>query len=332
MTSSTIASPSLTSTGHAPPASREQTLMLEHSPLTEPEVLLEERARFYPFAYDADEMLPTSLVRSSATSPDPSGNWIAGLAGFLNQGRPTETAGASTDAHLRDRARRFLRTPECAGAPRARCRIARRRVAGRAAIFATLMMEAACSLGFAAPLRLGLPIRASTGTQGDVNIGGGSTHAWCQVYLPGRLGRVRSDQRHRRQPGFDPRVWSPADARCRPFRCTAPISAKRWTMEWMFRLSCAPLPRVEVPARPAAASLLRTVTAWSLQGFTSATVVAPNWRMSRPRAAGMLIEAGFAIGFECVASTPMLLQLNIHPPAGAICASPISCCSIRLCR
>jgi transglutaminase-like putative cysteine protease len=28
---------------------------------------------------------------------------------------------------------------------------------------------------------------------------------------------------------------------------------------------------------------------------------------------GMLIEAGFAIGFECTASTPMLLQLNIHP-------------------
>ena len=27
----------------------------------------------------------------------------------------------------------------------------------------------------------------------------------------------------------------------------------------------------------------------------------------------MLIEAGFAIGFECPAATPMLLQLNIHP-------------------
>src|SRR5271170_7101176 len=34
----------------------ENRLTLEHSPLTEPEVLLEDRARFYPFSYDADEM------------------------------------------------------------------------------------------------------------------------------------------------------------------------------------------------------------------------------------------------------------------------------------
>ena len=50
--------------------------------------------------------------------------------------------------------------------------------------FATLMMEAARALGFAARFVSGylyVPDRDG----GDVNLGGGSTHAWCQVYLPG---------------------------------------------------------------------------------------------------------------------------------------------------
>jgi transglutaminase-like putative cysteine protease len=49
--------------------------------------------------------------------------------------------------------------------------------------FALLMMEAARSLGFAARFVTGyiyVPDRDSSTT-----LGGGSTHAWCQVYLPG---------------------------------------------------------------------------------------------------------------------------------------------------
>ena len=50
--------------------------------------------------------------------------------------------------------------------------------------FATLMMEAARALGFAARFVSGylyVPDRDA----GDAHLGGGSTHAWCQVYLPG---------------------------------------------------------------------------------------------------------------------------------------------------
>ncbi|TIP73230.1 MAG: transglutaminase domain-containing protein, partial [Mesorhizobium sp.] len=49
--------------------------------------------------------------------------------------------------------------------------------------FALFMMEAVRSLGFAARFVTGyvyVPNRDS----GSV-VGGGSTHAWCQVYLPG---------------------------------------------------------------------------------------------------------------------------------------------------
>src|SRR4029077_2245396 len=49
--------------------------------------------------------------------------------------------------------------------------------------FALLMMEAARSLGFAARFVTGyvyVPHR-----DGSVRLGGGSTHAWCQIYVPG---------------------------------------------------------------------------------------------------------------------------------------------------
>jgi transglutaminase-like putative cysteine protease len=49
--------------------------------------------------------------------------------------------------------------------------------------FALLMMEAVRSLGFAARFVTGyvyVPSRDGSDTRG-----GGSTHAWCQVYLPG---------------------------------------------------------------------------------------------------------------------------------------------------
>jgi transglutaminase-like putative cysteine protease len=49
--------------------------------------------------------------------------------------------------------------------------------------FALLMMEAARSLGFAARFVTGyvyVPNR-----DGPVRLGGGSTHAWCQIYVPG---------------------------------------------------------------------------------------------------------------------------------------------------
>jgi len=50
--------------------------------------------------------------------------------------------------------------------------------------FATLMMEAARALGFAARFVSGY-IYVPDRDVGVRHLGGGSTHAWCQVYLPG---------------------------------------------------------------------------------------------------------------------------------------------------
>ena len=49
--------------------------------------------------------------------------------------------------------------------------------------FALLMIEAARALGFAARFVSGYIY--VPGRDGPVWLGGGSTHAWCQVYLPG---------------------------------------------------------------------------------------------------------------------------------------------------
>ena len=49
--------------------------------------------------------------------------------------------------------------------------------------FAVLMMEAARSLGFAARFVSGYIY--SPRHPNEPYLGGGSTHAWCQVYLPG---------------------------------------------------------------------------------------------------------------------------------------------------
>jgi transglutaminase-like putative cysteine protease len=53
------------------------------------------------------------------------------------------------------------------------------------------MMEAVRALGFAA--RFGYNYVSSR--DGKPNLGGGSTHAWCQVYLPG-VGWVEFDRRN----------------------------------------------------------------------------------------------------------------------------------------
>jgi len=50
--------------------------------------------------------------------------------------------------------------------------------------FATLMMEAARALGLAARFVTGY-LYVPDRDNGESHLGGGATHAWCQIYLPG---------------------------------------------------------------------------------------------------------------------------------------------------
>ena len=163
------------------PSQGQNNITLEHIALDESEFLLEDRARYYPFSYDADEMpdLARAIERHYSDSSGELDRWVRQ---FVNQGRPTETGAllmTLTNAikeslSYERRTARGTQTPlQTLDSRRGSCRD-----------FATLMMEAARALGFAARFVSGylyVPSRDS----GASHVGGGSTHAWCQIFLPG---------------------------------------------------------------------------------------------------------------------------------------------------
>jgi transglutaminase-like putative cysteine protease len=168
-------------TGSTPSLRVESNITLEHTPFVGPEVLLEDRARYYPFSYDGEEMpdLARSIERHYA---DPSGELDHWVQRFLHQGRPTETGALlMTLTYAIKEGLSYERRTE-RGTQSPLQTLASRR--GSCRDFATLMMEAARALGFAARFVSGYLYVPDRDT-GERYLGGGSTHAWCQIYLPG---------------------------------------------------------------------------------------------------------------------------------------------------
>jgi transglutaminase-like putative cysteine protease len=159
----------------------ENTITLEHIAPDEPNFLLEDRARYYPFSYDAEE-LPDLARVIERHYPDPNGELEHWVRQFLNQGRPTETAALlMTLTHAIKEGLAYERRTERGTQSPLQTLTARR---GSCRDFATLMMEAARTLGFAARVVSGYLYVPDRDTE-ESHRGGGSTHAWRQVYLPG---------------------------------------------------------------------------------------------------------------------------------------------------
>jgi transglutaminase-like putative cysteine protease len=159
----------------------ENNLALDHTPHEGPEFLLEERARFYPFAYDTDEI--PDLARSIERHyPDPQGSLDRWVRRFLPQGRPMETGVLlMTLTHaIKEGLSYERRTAKGTQSPLQTLSSGR----GTCRDFATLMMEAARALGFAARFVSGYIYVPDRDVE-ERRLGGGSTHAWCQIYLPG---------------------------------------------------------------------------------------------------------------------------------------------------
>ena len=159
----------------------ENNITLEHIAFDEPEFLLEDRARYYPFSYDAEEM-PDLARAIERHYPDHSGELDHWVRQFVNQGRPTETGALLMTLTNAMKEGLFYERRTARGTQTPLQTLASRR--GSCRDFATLMMEAARTLGFAARFVSGylyVPSRDS----GERHLGGGSPHAWCQVYLPG---------------------------------------------------------------------------------------------------------------------------------------------------
>lgn len=158
----------------------ETAIRLDHTPHVSIDLQIDDEALTYPFSYDPDEALDLerTIERHYSDPDDEVGKW-AGQ--FLRIGQPTETGHllmtmcyAIHESFIYAR-----RSAHGTQAPLETLQLRR----GTCRDFALLMMEAARSLGLAARFVTGyiyVPDR-----DGSTTLGGGSTHAWCQIYLPG---------------------------------------------------------------------------------------------------------------------------------------------------
>ncbi|ESQ76678.1 transglutaminase family protein [Asticcacaulis sp. AC402] len=158
----------------------ETDIVLDHAPQHGLHFRTDDSARSWPFAYD-DEDLADLSPYIARQYPDDGGMVEAWARRFINPGGPTATAlllEAMTHAIRADfkynrRTNPGTQTPE----------MTLYSLSGTCRDFALLMMEAARALGLAARFVTGyiyVPSRDS-----EELLGGGATHAWVQVFLPG---------------------------------------------------------------------------------------------------------------------------------------------------
>ncbi|MBX9458673.1 MAG: transglutaminase family protein [Rhizobium sp.] len=158
----------------------ETNITLEHTSDVPLDLIIDDEARHYPFSYDPLE-LPDIRPLMERHCPDPAGAVDHWARQFVKVGHPTDTGHllmtmcyAIRESFIyRRRSSRGIQLPtETLELRSGTCRD-----------FALLMMEGARALG--------LPARFVSGyifvpdRDGSQTLGGGSTHAWCQIYLPG---------------------------------------------------------------------------------------------------------------------------------------------------
>lgn len=152
---------------------------VEHTPTALQHVDIEAYARLYPFTYSSEEM-PDLLRSIERQHVDPQREIDSWARRFVNSGGETNTL-----AMLSDMTAAIKREFTYVGRPEKGTQtpietLARRK--GTCRDYAMLMIEAVRALGFAARFVSGYVYNPS---QDDRHRGGGNTHAWVRVYLPG---------------------------------------------------------------------------------------------------------------------------------------------------
>ena len=156
------------------------TLRIDHTPIAFDPVDVELYARLVPFGYDPLEM--PDLQRSTERYyPDPAHATAGWARGLLRTDGPTSTHALLTElTHRIHRQYTYVGRQEAGiQAPHETLRLG----TGTCRDFAVLMMEAARCLGFAARFVTGyIHVARKEATK---TLGGGNTHAWVQIYVPG---------------------------------------------------------------------------------------------------------------------------------------------------
>jgi transglutaminase-like putative cysteine protease len=156
----------------------------EHFPLPEPThaLELEAYARTYPFSYSVEDV-PDLARAIERHYPDPEHVLDAWARRVVAEANTSDTAGilvAMTRAINREF--EYLRREQMGTQTPAETL---RRGSGTCRDFALFMMEAARCLGLAARFVTGYLYDASQADPANPLVGGGATHAWVQIYLPG---------------------------------------------------------------------------------------------------------------------------------------------------
>ncbi|WP_131114570.1 transglutaminase family protein [Lichenihabitans psoromatis] len=156
-------------------------IVLDHTPLNTPDFSIEDFARTYPFTYGPDEMPDLArLIERQYLDPEHAlDQWVRR---FVHRGRETETAKLlMTMTYAIKESFTYSRRLEHGTQDPITTLTTRK---GTCRDFAVLMIEAARALGLAARFVSGyLNVPSDAGDTSHK--GGGNTHAWCQIYLPG---------------------------------------------------------------------------------------------------------------------------------------------------
>jgi transglutaminase-like putative cysteine protease len=166
--------------GRAPELCFDSMIRLDHSASHALDFQIEEHAMRYPFSYGAEDM-PDLLRLIERQYLDPEHEIDGWARQFLrHDGRndTTEMLAAMTHAIRRD-LKYVAREESGIQDPIRTLKLA----SGSCRDFAVLMMEAVRSLGLAARFVSGYLIVPET--RRGSRVGGGATHAWMEVYLPG---------------------------------------------------------------------------------------------------------------------------------------------------
>jgi len=158
----------------------ESNIRLDHSFANVPDFQIENYAKIYPFSYRAEEM-PDLVPAIERQYSDPDQKVYRWVRGFLRNGRATETGALlmAINRAIRDGFTYERRYEPGTRDPALTLELKR----GSCRDLALLMIEAVRSLDLAARFVSGYLYVAAR--DGPEHVGGGSTHAWCQVYLPG---------------------------------------------------------------------------------------------------------------------------------------------------
>ena len=166
--------------GRATDLSFDSTIRLDHSPTNALEFQIEDHASTYPFSYGSEES-PDLLRSVERQYFDPGRDIDRWARQFLRRQGPTGTREllATMTQAIKERFTYVSRQEMGTQDPIETLKLG----SGSCRDFAVLMIEAVRSLGLAARFVSGYLYVPEYGD--DRRVGGGATHAWLQVYIPG---------------------------------------------------------------------------------------------------------------------------------------------------